>query len=170
MRMPSLSLSLLLLGFATGWAVVGCQAAGAGMSDPSPTPIRAPTQSWSLPRRDVPGTDISSLPRYANSTRVEYRRAVEGEFIVTEVEYVTQDGLEAVHSFYRDVFRAKHWSVADLGFSQGEWTFFLISGAREAVVEIESRGPVVEVEIELSEPQPGGDDDDGASEGFGGDD
>jgi hypothetical protein len=162
--MPSLSLSLLLLGFATGWAVVGCQVAGAGMSDPSPTPIRATTQSWSVPRRDVPGTDISSLPRYANSTRVEYRRAVEGEFIVTEVEYVTQDGLEAVHSFYRDVFRAKHWSVADLGFSQGEWTFFLISGTREAVIEIEARGPVVEVEIELSEPHSKGDDD-GASEG-----
>jgi hypothetical protein len=43
--------------------------------------------------------------------------------------------------------------VADLGFSQGEWTFFLISGAREAVVE-----------IELSEPHPKGNDD-GAGEG-----
>jgi hypothetical protein len=162
MKMPSLSLSLLLLlGFATGWAMVGCQVAGAGRSDPSPTPICVctSTQSWPMPASDVPGTDIKSLPRYANSTRVEYRHVVEGKFIITEVEYVTSDGLETVHGFYRDVFRAKHWSVADLGFSQGEWTFFLISGAREAVVEIESRGPMVEVEIELSEPHPGGDDD-----------
>ncbi len=164
MKMPRLSLSLLLLlGFATGWAVVGCQVAGAGRSDPSPTPVCvcASTQSWSVPTSDVPGTDISSLPRYTGSTRVEHRGVVEGELIVTEVEYVTLDGLEAVHGFYRDVFRTKHWSVADLGFSQGEWTFFLISGAREAVVEIESRGPMVEVEIELSEPHLGGDEDDG---------
>jgi hypothetical protein len=164
MRMSSLGLILLLLGFAAGWAVVGWQVVGAGMSNPSPTPVSTPIKSWSIPESDIPGAEISSLPRYANSTRMEYRRVVEDEFIVTEVEYVTSDRLEAVHDFYRDVFQAKHWSVADLGFSQGEWTFFLISGRREAVVEIESRGPVVEIEIELSEPHPGGDDADGIDE------
>jgi hypothetical protein len=163
--MSSLGLILLLLGFAAGWSVVGWQVAGVGTSNPTPTPVSTPIKSWSIPESDIPGAEISSLPRYSNSTRMEYRRVVEDEFIVTEVEYVTPDRLEAVHDFYRDVFQAKHWSVADLGFSQGEWTFFLISGRREAVVEIESRGPVVEIEIELSEPHPGGDDDDGAGEG-----
>jgi hypothetical protein len=165
MRMSSLGLMLLLLGFAAGWAVVGWQVAGAVMSNLSPTPVSTPIKSWSIPGSDTPGAEISSLPRYANSTRVDYRRVVEDELIVTEVEYVTPDSLEAVHDFYRDVFQAKHWSVADLDFSEGEWTFFLISGRREAVVEIQSRGPVVEIEIELSEPHPGGDDDDGAGEG-----
>ena len=164
MRMSSLGLMLLLLGFAAGWAVVGWQVAGAVMSNLSPTPVSTPIKSWSIPVSDTPGAEISSLPRYANSTRVDYRRVVEDELIVTEVEYVTPDSLEAVHDFYRDVFQAKHWSVADLDFSEGEWTFFLISGRREAVVEIQSRGPVVEIEIELSEPHPGGDDADGIDE------
>jgi len=44
--------------------------------------------------------------------------------------------------------------VADLQIFQGEWTFFVIQNGREALVELESRGPLVEVEIELNEPLP----------------
>ena len=104
-----------------------------------------------LPELDAPGADIVDLPRYPDSMRVEYRQTFEKSLIVKEVEYVIAAELEPVHDFYREVFDTRGWLVADVWFFQGEWTFFVIDGSREALVEIEARGPLVEVEIELSE-------------------
>jgi hypothetical protein len=80
---------------------------------------------------------------------------VQDNLVVREVEYVTTAPFSEVHEFYRTHFHNQGWSVADFNFSHGEWTFFVIDGAREAIVEIESRGPLVEIEIELSEPSQG---------------
>ena len=60
--------------------------------------------------------------------------------------------LGPVHDFYREVFKEEGWIVADIGIYQGEWTFFVVSGEREANVELEARQSLVEIEIELSEP------------------
>ncbi len=116
------------------------------------TSVAVPTTISFTSRSDVTGADISTIPRYPGSVRVEYRRSVDQRLLNTEVEYVVAADLAPVHDFYREIFRAHRWLVADLGFSQGEWTFFLVEAEREAVIEIESRGELVEVEIELSEP------------------
>lgn len=146
------SLLLLAVGFAFGRLSSDSQTPGvqADSTLVSPTPI--PTADFSLPTIDVPGDDIADLPRFDGSRRVEYRQVVFEGLLETEAEYVMLSDLESVHDFYRDVFDRLGWVVADLGVHQGEWTFLVIQGAREALVEIESRGPLIEVEIELTEP------------------
>ena len=101
---------------------------------------------------DVTGADIEGLPRYPGSVRVEYQNLIVGDFLETEVEYVVATELGPVHDFYREVFKEEGWIVADIGIYQGEWTFFVVSGEREANVELEARQSLVEIEIELSEP------------------
>lgn len=115
-----------------------------------------PTADLSVPALDVPGEEIPGLPRFTGMRRVEYRQVVMGDLLETEAEYVMEGPLEPIHDFYRQVFEDEGWSVADLQIFQGEWTFFVIQDDREALVELESRGPLVEVEIELNEPLPAG--------------
>lgn len=110
-------------------------------------------QTALIPAMDVPGEDIVDLPRYPGAVRVEYRQSTAEQLLLTEVEYVVAAPLDTVRDFYREIFYAQGWSVADLGFYQGEWTFFVIMDEREAHVEVEARGELVEVELELSEPQ-----------------
>ncbi len=109
---------------------------------------------FTVPEQDVPGDSIPGLPRFPGMRRVEYRQVVVGDLLETEVEYVMEGTLEPVHDFYRQVFDSEGWRVVDLHIFQGEWTFYVIQGGREALVELESRGPLVEVEIELTEPLP----------------
>lgn len=146
---------LLAVGFAAGRLTAGSNAAtGPGEATAALT-AALPTLDTSVPSFDVPGADIPGLPPYPGATRVEYRQVMVGDLLETEAEYVMTGDLGPVHDFYRAVFDEQGWAVADLGIYQGEWTFFVISGEREALVEIEGRGPLVEIEIELSEPLPG---------------
>ncbi len=146
-----LALLLFTVGFAAGRVVTTRELAAA-------TPaarIIAPSSlsdGAELPTIDVTGADIEGLPRYPGSVRVEYQNLIVGEFLETEVEYVVAAELGPVHDFYREVFQDEGWVVADIGIYQGEWTFFIVSGEREANVELEARQSLVEIEIELSEP------------------
>lgn len=105
-----------------------------------------------VPLHDVPGADIRDLPRFPGSTRVEYRQESVDGSLETEVEYLVSGRLDTVHDYYRVVFAEEGWSVADLGVRQGEWTFLLIKDDREALLELEARGTIVEVEIEVMQP------------------
>ncbi len=117
----------------------------------TPEPIILPEEA-EMPTRDVTGADVEGLPRFPGSVRVEYRHVILGDLEEMEVEYVAAAELDDVHDFYRNVFDEEGWIVADLGIFQGEWTFFVVSGEREAVVELEARQSLVEVEIEVMEP------------------
>jgi hypothetical protein len=140
-------LALLTLGFVGGRAWAMRQVAAL---PPAPAPVQS--DQLATPILDVPGDDVPGLPRFGDARRVEYRQTIDGELIETEVEYVVADQLEVVHDFYRTVFEEQGWTVADLGVYQGEWTFFVIQDDREALLELESRGPLIEVEIEIIEP------------------
>ena len=113
-----------------------------------------PTADLTVPTFDVPGEDVPGLPRFPGMMRVEYRQVIVGDLLETEVEYVVEGSLEPVHDHFRRVFDEEGWNVADLQVFQGERTFFVVKDDREALVELESRGPLVEVEIELTEPVP----------------
>lgn len=126
----------------------------APVPDTPPASAAVPTADLTVPVMDVPGEDIAGLPPYPDMRRVEYRQVIMGDLLETEVEYVMEGDLEPVHDYFRGVFDAEGWDVADLHIFQGEWTFFVIKDEREALVELESRGPLVEVEIELTEPLP----------------
>ena len=148
--------TLLLLGFLAGWLVFRPHANE--VSQQGPTTVEEPSQPSAaevvVPPEDVSGVELPGLPRYPGSVRIEYRREDVGDLIVTEAEYLIVEDVEPVREFYRDVFRRNDWSVGDLGFSRGEWVFFVINEEREALIEIEERGKVVEIELELSEPAP----------------
>jgi hypothetical protein len=132
--------------------VAGRMTATTSLSETNGTANPVTVQESATQINDVPGDDIPGLPRFPGSTRVEYRQALVGDLLETEAEYVVAGDMDPVYGFYRQVFDDEGWTVADLGIYQGEWTFFVISGEREALVEIESRGTLIEVEIELSEP------------------
>ena len=146
-----LAIALFLAGFVAGRMVTVIQQAKENEAQIAlAPPVLAEDEV--MPTRDVTGADVDGLPRYPGAVRVEYRQVVVGDLVETEVEYVVAGELDEVHDFYRQVFDEEEWIVADLGIYQGEWTFFVVSGEREAVVELEVRLSLVEIEIELSEP------------------
>jgi hypothetical protein len=109
----------------------------------------------SLPAEDVPGRDVPGLPRYPGSVRVEYERKEQDLLVFTRVRYLSRARVEVIRSFYRGVFRAEGWKVANVEFSEGEWTFLVVDGEQEAEVRIEPHSPgVSRVVIESSEPLP----------------
>lgn len=143
---------LFLAGFALGRALTTQEMAASAEADRQAVEAVELPDPETMPTRDVTGFDIADLPRYPGAVRVEYRHVTLGELVETEVEYVVAAELSDVHDFYRRVFDDEGWIVADLGIYQGEWTFFVVSGEREAIVELEARQSLVEIEIELTEP------------------
>lgn len=118
--------------------------------------IRADTKrAPSLPAEDVWGKDMPDLPRYPGSVRVEYEREEQDRLVFTRVRYLSHARLDVIRGYYRGVFRAQRWEVANVEFSEGEWTFLVIHGEREANIKIEPHGrDVTRIDIILSEPLP----------------
>jgi hypothetical protein len=146
---------LALVGFGFGWFLTGRQIANLKEGPGSPSAISNTTAKpdATLPKADVPGEDFSDLPRYPGSVRVKYERRVsKAGLILFDTEYVASARLADVREFYRGVFRTEGWTVAGLDVSEGEWDFLVIKGEKEAVIEIEIREGLVEIEIEVSEP------------------
>ncbi len=108
-----------------------------------------------VPSEDAPGSDLSGLPRYPGSVRVEYSRGQREGLETIRARYLTRDGLDAVRGYYRGVFRAEGWEVANAEFYDDEWTFLVLHGDRESEIEIEAHeGGVTGMDIRLSEPVP----------------
>ena len=129
------------------------------VNSPSKTPPLKQTAPLApeahIPPEDVPGREISDLPRYPGSVRVEYERAQQEGLKLVRVKYLTRDGLDAVRGFYRGVFRAEGWKVANVEFTEDRWTFLVLHGAREANIRIEPYGRgATSVALEFSEPLP----------------
>jgi hypothetical protein len=152
---------LLMTGVTLGWTLAG-QAGWTLAGDgglPEQTRLSRlegppPPPEPSMPEKDVPGSNISGLPRYPGSIRIHYRREDLDNIVWTEVGYVTSADIDTVRGFYRDVFRTEGWSVGDVGFSEETWNFFVIEGEREAYIELEPRDEIVEVNFVLTEPKP----------------
>ncbi len=107
-----------------------------------------------LPSEDVPGKDVSDLPRYPDSVRVEYERKEIDALVLTRIRYLSNEKLDAVRGFYRGVFRSGGWKVANVEFSEGEWTFLVVKGKREADIEIRFHDTGAETTMKLSVPKP----------------
>lgn len=157
----AIGLALLLLGFCLGWASHGARLAGetAAQREPDYEELAvSPATPAELPETDVAGYDMDLFPRHPNSARTKHERILDDGLVVTEIKYMTPAPAEEVREFYRGALQAGTWTVADVEFSKGDWVFFLLSGEREAVVEIEPQNGaeegLVEIEFELSEPHP----------------
>ena len=101
---------------------------------------------------DVPGAELVSLPRYPGSVRVEYSTTVADGFARTLARYEVASDMDAVRAFYRVVFQQQGWSEVDAQFSQGQWSFLVVSGLREARIRLTARSGVADIAIDLSEP------------------
>jgi len=155
-----LALTLVVAVVWVGWALIRQQSEGvtAERPDRRTTWAERTTQpntkpAASLPEEDVPGKDIPDLPRYPGSVRVEYERKEQDLLVFTRVRYLSLDKVDVIRGFYRGVFRAEGWTVANVEFSEGEWTFLVVHGEREADIKIEPHGrDVTRMDIVLSEP------------------
>jgi hypothetical protein len=157
-----LVLMLILAAIGASWVLTRQQSQSVSATHPeSSTTISeqtTPSNSkpvTSFPAEDVPGKDIPYLPRYPGSVRVEYEHKEQDRLVFTRVRYLSHAKLDVIRGFYRGVFRSKNWLVANAEFSEGEWTFLVVDGEREAQLRIEphSRG-VTRVDVVLSEPLP----------------
>lgn len=150
--------AIIFVAFSVGWTLSQQQVEEESASSREKTELsetsRVSAPATEMPAEDVLGKDIPGMPRYPGSVRIAYASDDFGKLIVTEVEYLTPARLDAVREFYRDVFRAEGWSIADVGFTRGVWTFFVTQGEREVFVELLPTGNLVEVDFELSEPDP----------------
>jgi len=146
---------LVLVGFIIGWTLRPQQSmlSTERSSDPPRQKVSQAARP-TMPAEDVPGEDLSELPRYPGSIRVEHLNEDLGGIVATEVEYLTLANLDSVRKFYRDVFRTEDWNVTDVGFSEGAWEFYVIKSEREVFVKIEPYGDLVEIDLELTEPKP----------------
>lgn len=154
-------LALVVFGFCLGWASHGARLAGeTAHREPDHEDLAVSPEVANpaeLPRTDVPGHDLDVFPRHPNSVRTKHERIMDSGLVVTEIKYMTSAPMDEVHEFYREALQAGTWTVADVEFSKGDWEFFLLSGDREAVVEIEPQNGaeegLVEIEFESSEPR-----------------
>ena len=143
-------LAIFLCGVVSGGLLTTLRLAQA--QEQRPAPISRPAPMAGALSEEVAGIELPDLPRYPGSTRAEFRRTVYGDVVVTEIEYVATVEPPELREFYRRVFEDQEWAVVDAGITAGEWVFVVMSGEREAVLEIELRGPPVNYEIKLTEP------------------
>ena len=122
------------------------------------------TLSASIPAHDARGEPLPGLPRYPGSVRVGYSEKEADGLALVRAGYLTEEGSDPVRGFYRGVFRAEGWQVANVEYSEDGWHFLVLRGGREAGVEVLPRDGGSEVKIEISGPA-GGSQESGASAG-----
>jgi hypothetical protein len=125
---------------------------GQPSASPTQSPMPSPTVSASLPAEDVPGDDLARLPRYPGSVRSDYEVALDDRYRLTVTEYLAHAGIGEVRAFYQGVITAHGWERADIGFTDGEWSYSLVGGETLALIEIEETNGLVEIDLQLSEP------------------
>ena len=92
------------------------------------------------------------LPEFPGATLSEFREEVFGDERLTEIEYLVDSAVPEVQAHYQAAFARGGWTVTDTKWVHGEWVYTMSRGARRAIVEIEHRDGVTEVEVELTEP------------------
>jgi hypothetical protein len=152
-RLSRGALALLVSGLLIGGVVLGSAVTGLTAPDPSPTPAITPSPTASaagLPAADVDGEDFPRLPRYPGSVRTEFELSRDEQFVLTAVEYFAEATLDEVRRYYQDVIEAHGWDAADITYAGGEWTYVLVDGSTEALVEIEITRGLVEIDLQMS--------------------
>lgn len=155
--LPRATLALLFVAVMLGGALLGGMVTTVGTASPTPTPGMTAAAAVSpsaapMPPADVDGDDLARLPRYPASVRTEFQVSVDEQFRLTVTEYLAAAELDDVRTFYQNVIADHGWQRADIAFSGGEWTYVLVDGASEALVEIEETGGLIEIDLQLSEP------------------
>lgn len=153
-RIPRATLALLVVAVLAGGVALGSVVTAlASRNLPTPTANASPTAAASvagLPASDVEGEDLPRLPRYSGSVRTEFEVSRDDRFVLTAVEYFADATLDDVRRFYEGVIEEHGWQRADITYAGGEWTYVLVDGSTEALVEIEVSRGFVEIDLQVS--------------------
>ena len=122
----------------------------------STPPVEPVATDAPMPDAEVAGEDFASLPRYPGSVRTAYEVFEDGRFRLTAAEYVTSGSLRDARVFYQAVIVDHGWERVDISYDGGEWAYVLLRGADEALIELEERAGLVEIDLQLSTPITGG--------------
>lgn len=155
-----LSSVFLALGFATASRTAhDAPGRSSGDSEPAdgalvdrPRTDGGRTLSATAPAEDVRGEAIPGLPRCPGSVRVAYSETAADGLSVVRARYLAEEAPGAVRDFYAGVFGPGDWEMANVEYAGGEWYLLATRGAREAVVEVSSRGGESLVKLEVSRP------------------
>ncbi|HVM25978.1 MAG TPA: hypothetical protein VM253_11330 [Candidatus Limnocylindrales bacterium] len=158
-NVPRATLALLIVAVLAGGFVLGSAMTVFGDHGPgdtvSPSPSSTPAVSSTaaaLPGADVEGEDLARLPRYPGAIRTEFAISVDERYRLTAVEYLVDATVAEVRAFYQRVIDDHGWERADVNYAAGEWTYVLVDGRTEALVEIEEWNGLVEIDLQVSEP------------------
>ena len=110
------------------------------------------TLAATMPERDVRGEPIPWLPRPPDSVRVGYSEKQAGGMVEVRASYLTTQKADAVLGFYRGVFAAEGWQVANVEYAGGGWHLLVLRDELEAEVKVLSREGGSEAGVELSGP------------------
>lgn len=154
-RLSRVTLALLIIVVMVGGVLLGSAVtaivAPTPTAMPTPTPAAVPSDSV-IPTADVYGEDLERLPRFPGSVRTEYEISIDDRYRLTAVEYFADATIDEVRLFYQGVIEEQGWERADIQYSGGEWTYVLVDGSVEALVEIEVTRGHVEIDLQVSEP------------------
>ena len=152
------TMALILVAVLVGGVILGSAMAafgpGAAPPTPSPTPFPSTVPNAELPAADVEGEELARLPRYPGSVRTEYEISIDDRYRLTAVEYLADASIEMVRTFYQGAMDEHGWERADITYAAGEWTYVLVDGRTEALVELEEWNGLVEIDLQISEPIP----------------
>lgn len=108
--------------------------------------------SSSIPAQDARGEPVPGLPRHPGSVRVGYSEKETDGLMLVRAAYLTRERPDVVRGYYRSVFRAGEWQVANVEYRGKVWHSLVLRGDREAGVEVLPRDGGSEVKIELTGP------------------
>lgn len=163
--MSRATLAVLIFTVMVGGVLLGSlttRIAGIGQP-PGPTPTPTPTDAATgtplptstapeLPISDAEGEEIGRLPRFPGSVRTEYLVDLDDAFRLRISEYMADATLDEVRTYYEGVIDEYGWSRADINYAAGEWTYVLVDGGTEALIELEVTNGLVEIDLQLSDP------------------
>lgn len=153
-RIPRATLALLVIVVLGGGVVLGSLVTTMASHDrPTPSASPAPTSapaSAGLPGADVDGEELERLPRYPGSVRTEFEVTRGDRFILTASEYFADASVDDVRRYYEDVIDDHGWQRADIRYAGGEWTYLLVDGDTEALIEIEVTRGFVEIDLQVN--------------------
>lgn len=153
------SLALLIIAVMVGGVALGSalRALATPVPTAEPTAVPPPPASAtpSLPAADVAGEDLERLPRYPGSVRTEYAVSRDDGYELVALEFMAAATVEEVRLFYQQVIDEHGWERADIQYGGGEWTYVLVDGRTEALVEIEQTAGLIEVDLQVSRPLDG---------------
>ena len=137
-------MATLLITFVSGFSL------GLNRAEQVGSPELGPIDA--VPSKDLPGEDVPGMRRYPGAVRVKYESHLLGDVQVTEAGYLAEGRVIEAGRFYTQRLSESGWSFKGDDFDEGELALRARRGEEEVLVELEQRGELVEIEMELSEP------------------